>query len=155
MSLSVQISKHVHDVHFGGNWTVSSVFETLKDVTWQQAVTKVESFNTIAVLTFHISYFVKAAVCVLEGKELTANDKYSFDHPPINNQKDWENMVNAYKADVERLVELIKKCDDKLFFEDFANAKYGNYFRNLMGIVEHTHYHLGQIALIKKIVPAN
>jgi hypothetical protein len=32
------------------------------------------------------------------------------------------------------------------------NAKYGNYYRNLHGIIEHTHYHLGQIVLIKKLL---
>ena len=30
--------------------------------------------------------------------------------------------------------------------------KYGNYFRNLTGIIEHLHYHLGQIVLIKKLI---
>ncbi|HAI83731.1 MAG TPA: DUF1572 domain-containing protein, partial [Chitinophagaceae bacterium] len=28
----------------------------------------------------------------------------------------------------------------------------GTYYRNILGLIEHTHYHLGQIALIKKII---
>jgi hypothetical protein len=28
--------------------------------------------------------------------------------------------------------------------------KYGNYYRNIHGIIEHIHYHLGQIVLIEK-----
>jgi len=32
------------------------------------------------------------------------------------------------------------------------NGKYGNYFRNIVGVIEHIHYHLGQIVLIKKIL---
>jgi len=30
--------------------------------------------------------------------------------------------------------------------------KYGNYYRNFHGIIEHCHYHLGQIVLIKKML---
>jgi hypothetical protein len=36
--------------------------------------------------------------------------------------------------------------------ETFSDEKYGNYYRNIHGIIEHTHYHLGQIVLIKKIL---
>jgi hypothetical protein len=36
--------------------------------------------------------------------------------------------------------------------EVFDDKKYGNYYRNITGIIEHNHYHLGQIVLIKKII---
>ena len=35
--------------------------------------------------------------------------------------------------------------------KEFFHEKYGNYYRNLHGVIEHAHYHLGQIALIKKM----
>ena len=41
---------------------------------------------------------------------------------------------------------------DEQLWKEFAEKKYGNYYRNLQGIIEHFHYHLGQIAFIKKIV---
>jgi hypothetical protein len=34
----------------------------------------------------------------------------------------------------------------------FALEKYGTYQRNFHGLIEHTHYHLGQIAILKKLV---
>jgi len=36
--------------------------------------------------------------------------------------------------------------------ETFLDEKYGNYYRNIHGIIEHTHYHLAQIVLIKKLL---
>ena len=33
--------------------------------------------------------------------------------------------------------------------------KYGTYYRNFHGLIEHAHYHLGQIVLIKKLVAAS
>jgi uncharacterized damage-inducible protein DinB len=154
MSITKQIAKHFRDVHFGGNWTWSNMKDNLAGVTWQEATTKVYSFNTIATLVFHINYFVEAAMKVLEGKPLDSKDEYSFNHPPINSQADWENMLNKTWVDAEKFTKLVEQLPDSKLLEIFEQEKYGTYYRNLNGIIEHTHYHLGQIALIKKIIAA-
>ena len=61
-------------------------------------------------------------------------------------------MVAAIWPEVETFCQRIEQLPDNLIFEDFTDGKYGIYFRNLIGIVEHTHYHAGQIALIRKIL---
>lgn len=152
MSLSQNLAKHLRDVHFGGNWTVSSLKDHLSDVTWQQATTQVESFNTIAVLVYHTNYFIDAVLKVLRGGPLDSNDKYSFDHPPIQSQEDWEAMLNKTWTDAEEFADLIEQLPEETMWEDFVDGKYGNYYRNIAGIIEHTHYHLGQIVLIKKML---
>ncbi len=154
MPVSSLIAKHLRDVHFGKNWTWATLKEHLSDVTWQQATTRVYSFNTIAVLTFHIHYFIGLLIKVLEGGPLDGHDKYSFDCPPITSQEDWNKMLEKIWADAERLAALIDNLPDDKLEETFVEEKYGNYFRNLVGVIEHTHYHLGQIVLIKKIVLA-
>ena len=152
MNLSAQIAKHFRDVHFGGNWTSVNLKETLNDVTWQQATTKISSFNTIAILVFHINYYVSAVTKVLEGEPLTAHDKYSFDLQPIQNQEEWERLLNNTWSDAENFARLIEQLPENKLGETFSDEKYGNYYRNIHGIIEHTHYHLGQIVLIKKIL---
>ncbi|MFX3626028.1 MAG: DUF1572 domain-containing protein [bacterium] len=152
MNTSKQLAKHLHDVYFGGNWTVSNLKGVLEDVTWQQATTKVQSLNTIATLVFHINYFVDVATRVLEEGILEGNDKLSFNHPPINSQDDWEVFKQQVFTTAEKFSRLITELPSDKLFEDFTNEKYGSYFRNILGIIEHTHYHLGQIALIKKII---
>jgi len=154
MNLAAQIAKHFNDVHFGGNWTVSNMKDNLADVTWQQATTQVHTFNTIATLVYHIGYFVSAATEVLQGKELNAKDEFSFSHPPINSKQDWENLVKKSFADAEHFSKLIENLPEDIFEKDFADKKYGSYYRNLLGIIEHTHCHLGQIAILKKMVHA-
>ncbi len=155
MTLATQIAKHMRDVHFGGNWTVSNLKDQLKDVTWQQATTQVYDFNTIAILAFHVNYFVDVAMKVLQGGPLVGNDKFSFTHPPIESEEDWQKMQDKIWADAETFVALIEQLPDSKFAEDFSDNKYGTYYRNIAGIIEHMHYHLGQIALIKKIVQGN
>jgi uncharacterized damage-inducible protein DinB len=152
MSLPGHIAKHLRDVHFGGNWTVSNLREHLSDVTWQQAITKVDSFNTIATLTFHINYFIEAALKVLRGKPLDSKDIYSFDHPPINSHEDWQKMLDKTWKDAEDFAALIEQLPESKLWEDFDDKKYGTYYRNFLGIIEHTHYHLGQIVLLKKML---
>ncbi|MES2678572.1 MAG: DinB family protein [Bacteroidota bacterium] len=155
MALNKQLAKHFREVHFGGNWTCSNLRENLSDVTWQEATTKVYDFNTIATLVFHVNYFVEAALKVLQGEPLNAHDKYSFNHPPINSQKDWEQFLSKVWADAEAFARLVEEITENRFWEDFTDKKYGNYYRNISGIIEHMHYHLGQIALIKKIIRQN
>ncbi len=152
MNLTTQIAKHIREIHFGGNWTDANLKEKLADVTWQQAITKVYGFNTIAALVFHVNYFVSAVLKVLQGELLDAHDRYSFDHPPINSQKDWENFLNKVWADAEEMASLVEQLPDSKLLENFTDEKYGNYYRNLHGIIEHAHYHLGQLVLIKKII---
>jgi uncharacterized damage-inducible protein DinB len=147
-----QIAKHFRDVHFGGNWTSVNLKDTLEGITWEQAITKVHNLNTIATLVFHINYYVSAVLKVLQGEALQASDKYSFDHPPINSADDWQKLVTKALAEAELFAVQIEQLDETKLWEDFTDPKYGNYYRNLSGIIEHTHYHLGQITLVKKIL---
>jgi len=151
MNLSGQIAKHVREVYFGGNWTSVNLKDSLAGLTWQQATTQVNSFNTIAALVYHINYFVSAVLMVLQGNPLDAHDKYSFDSPPILSQQDWENLLNKTFTNAEKFASLVGQLPESKLWEIFTDEKYGNYYSNLHGIIEHTHYHLGQIVLIKKV----
>jgi hypothetical protein len=147
-----QIAKHFRDVYFGGNWTTVNLKDTIADVTWQQATTKVYNLNSIATLVFHINYYVNPVLRVLQGELLNASDKFSFDLPAITSDDDWQKLVTKALTEAELFAEQIEKVDEAKLFEDFADPRYGNYYRNLLGIIEHTYYHLGQISLIKKIL---
>jgi hypothetical protein len=152
MKSSQQLAKHLRDVHFGGNWTVSNLKNQVSDISWKEATCKIDSLNTIATLVFHCNYFIEVALRVLEGKALIGNDKLSFDHPAIKGKEDWENLLNKNWKNAEKFALLIETLPEERLFQDFTDPKYGNYYRNILGIIEHTHYHLGQIALLKKMV---
>ena len=152
MNTSQTIAKHFRGVHFGGNWTEVNLKDSLADVNWEQATTKVQSFNTIATLVFHINYFIDGVIPVLEGGPIEIKDKFSFNLPPINSQSDWEKLVSKTLNDGERFAQLLEKIPEEKLWEDFIEEKYGSYYSNLTGIIEHTHYHLGQITLIKKLL---
>ena len=153
MHLPQQIASHLRAVHFGGNWTAVNLKDTLSGVTWQQATTKVHDLNTIAALVYHMHYYVALVLQVLRGGPLDGKDKYSWITPAINSQEDWDQLLNKTWADAETFAKEIEQLPESKPGEEFIDNKYGNYYRNLAGIVEHCHYHLGQITLIKKLLP--
>lgn len=152
MNITAQIAKQFREVYFGGNWTSVNLKDSLTDISWQQATSQVYSFNTIAALVYHINYYVSAVLKVLHGEPLNASDKFSFDLPPVLCDRDWENLMNKTWTDAENFASLVEKLPENTLWEDFSENKYGNYYRNIHGVIEHIHYHLGQIVLIKKML---
>jgi len=152
LDLNKQLAKHLREVFFGGNWTGVDLKKTISDINWQTAIKKTDQLNTIAVLTFHIGYYIKAVLKVFQGGPLDAHDKYSFDLPEITNEEEWKKLLETLFTEAEELAKEIEKLNDEELTSDLADPKYGSKYRNIMGLIEHTHYHLGQIALLKKMV---
>ena len=152
MNITAQIAKHFREIYFGDNWTASNLKDNLKDITWEQSTMQVYSLNSIATLVYHMNYYVIAVIAVLQGHQLDAHDKYSFNAPPIKGEDDWIKLLDKTFADAETCASLIEQLPDGALDQTFSNEKYGNYYRNLSGVIENNHYHLGQIALLKKII---
>ncbi|WP_411811546.1 DUF1572 domain-containing protein [Chryseobacterium scophthalmum] len=153
MSTTSQLSKRFREVLLDGKWIANTNFkEQLSDVTWEQATTKIDSLNTIAMLTFHIDYYIAGLVNVFEGGDLEIKDKFSFDLPPIESQEQWEAWLNKLWNDSEKFAILLEQMPDSKLDEVFVDEKYGTYLRNIDGMIEHAYYHLGQITLIKKLI---
>jgi hypothetical protein len=93
--------------------------------------------------------------CTIITEPLNAKDEYSFSHTPINSEEDWQALLNKTFTEAENFASFVEKLPELKLFEDFTDEKYGNYYRNIHGIIEHTHYHLGQIVLIKKLLIQN
>jgi len=150
MNLSKELANHFRQVHFGGNWTWVNVKDTLADIKWEQAITRINELNTIAALVFHINYFTEAVFKVLQGEALNAHDKYSFAVPVICTQQEWDELVSKTLKNAEDFANELENFPDEKLWQTFVEEKYGTYYRNFMGLIEHCHYHLGQIAIIKK-----
>lgn len=151
MSTTSQLAKRFREVLLDGKWIANTNFkEQLSDVTWEQATTKIDSLNTIAMLTFHVDYYIAGLVNVFEGGDLEIKDKFSFDLPPIESQEQWESLLNKLWQDSEKFANLLEQMPDSKLDEVFVDEKYGTYLRNIDGMIEHAY--LGQITLIKKMI---
>ena len=152
MSLSKQIAKHVRDIYFGNNWSATNYKKALAAVDWKMATTKINSYNTIAMLVFHTNYYIAGIMEVLKGGALEIRDKYSYNLPPIESEEDWQALKRKTFDEAEEFAQLIENMPEEKFWDIFVKEDYGNYYRNLHGVIEHLYYHFGQIVLLKKSV---
>lgn len=153
MDIPTQIGAQFRELYLNGHWVATNLMEQLSSVSWPQATTRIGDHNPIALLAFHINYYVVGQIQVLEGGPLEIRDKYSFDMPPIRSAEDWDQLREQIRKDGQRYAELVEKFPAERLDEPFHDPKYGNYYRNLMVVIEHSYYHLGQIALLKKLIP--
>jgi len=146
------LAKHLRAVYFGGNWTSVNLQDTLADVTWQEATRQIDDTNTIATLVYHMHYYIREVTKVLEGGPLEAKDKYSFATPDFASADEWQNFCDSLWPEAEAFAKGIEQLSEATLQQDFTDPKYGHYFSNLTGIIEHLHYHLGQIVILKKML---
>jgi|SRR5690554_2717832 len=147
------LANRLREVLLNGKWIANTnLKEQITTIDWRQAIQKIENLNTIALLTFHINYYLKGVLNVFEGGNLEIKDKYSFDMPEIESETDWNNLVNEFVSNAENFINHVEKMDDKLLSEPFVKEEYGSYLRNIEAQIEHSYYHLGQVSLIKKLV---
>jgi uncharacterized damage-inducible protein DinB len=155
MNIPQQIAKQLRDVFFGKNWTCSTIKEHAENVTIEQATKQLYGLNSIFTLLHHLAYYLPAQINVLEGKPLVASDAEGFILPAIENETAWQNFKENIFTNAEKLATLIEAMPEEKLQANFADEKYGNYYKNLTGMIEHTHYHLGQIVILKKIILQN
>ncbi len=152
MKIAKQLAKNLRTLYFGKNWTGVDYQSVLAEVTWEEASKVVGDCNSILTLVHHTLYYMKVQMPVLDGEPLIASDEKSFKHAVLESEADWValkkdmfSLVQSYAAKVENL-------PSHILDKPFTDEKYGSYYRNIQGVIEHSHYHLGQIVLIKKII---
>ncbi|NRB51668.1 MAG: DUF1572 domain-containing protein [Saprospiraceae bacterium] len=152
MTFSEQLADAIRRLHFGKSWVATDLKKQLADVTWEEALTKVASLNTIMALTYHMHYYFAGVLAVMRGGDLTIRDKFSFDHPTINSQEDWEKFLDLVWETAESFAKETEQMGQDKLESLMTEEKYGSWFRNVLVILEHAQYHLGQIVLLKKLI---
>lgn len=151
MLLSKELARHIREIHFGTNWTWANMQEHLKDVDYKAATTAVKDCNTIALLVFHMNYYLNAVSNRVAGNPLTGKHEDSFKVPAIETEDAWQAMLSKTWQDAESFAALVENLSEAQLWENI-NERYGTVYRNIQGVIEHNHYHLGQIVVLKKLI---
>lgn len=153
MERNKELANRLNEVLLNGRWIANTNFKMeIESLTWLQATKKIGNLNSIAALTFHVNYFLGGIVNVFKGGALEIRDKYSFELPPIESASDWNKLIKDFLVNSEKFIEEVAKLPDSKLDKPFVDEKYGSYLRNIEGVIEHAYYHLGQIALLKKLI---
>ena len=156
MNNSHQLAERLKEVILDGAWIANTNFkDQLEHLDFKTATTKVQSLNSISMLAQHVHYYIKGINQVFKEGKLTIKDKYSFEFPAIESQAAWQNFLTNFWIDTESLINIIAQLPENKLDTVFVDQKYGSYKRNIEGLIEHSYYHLGQIALIKKMLVEN
>ncbi|MFA7688405.1 MAG: DUF1572 family protein [Moheibacter sp.] len=151
--MNKNLANRLREVLLNGKWIANTNFkEQITSISWEQAVEKVANLNTIALLTFHLNYYLKGVLNVFQGGNLEIQDKFSFDMQEISSETDWHSLVNEFVSNAEKFINHVENMDDNLLIQPFVKEEYGSYLRNIEAQIEHSYYHLGQVVLIKKMI---
>lgn len=156
MNRGKYLANRLREVYLNGTWIANTNYlHQLQQVDWQMALKKIGEHNTIAVLTFHIQYYIDGILEVLNGGPLSIRDVYSFNMPELNSESEWQERIEIFAGKVELLAGRIEVMTDKELESPFVMENYGIWYRNIDGLIEHGYYHLGQISLIRKLISSD
>ena len=152
MKITDEIAGHITDCFDGENWTGVNISDTLKNINWQEAQQRTAgSTNTIASLLNHLHYWNGIILHRSKGENPTVPDSNGFDVDELKNENDWNDLKEKARKSFIQLADAVKNFPEEKLKDTYAEGK-SSYYKNFQGIVEHAHYHLGQIVILKKLI---
>lgn len=152
MNIPEAIARHVLDAHEGNNWTEVDLVHTLQDITLAEAVARtLASPNTIAGLVRHLTFWNRVMARRAHGLPTEVGPANGFDGPELRTEADWAELQADNLRSAHELAAAIRSFDASRL-EAAILPDYGSAYKNLQGTVEHIHYHLGQVVLLKNLV---
>ena len=134
----------------GDAWPGPSVLEILENVTASQAATRpIAGAHSIWELVLHIEAWSDACRRRLAGDRAELADEENF--PPIDDTSDeaWQHTQTSLRESQQRLNEAIAAVDETRLDQPILEGMPSVYI-TLHGAVQHSLYHAGQIAILKK-----
>ena len=155
MKITSLIAQHIKEVYEGNNWTDVNIISTIKNISWQQAQQKTTaSPNTIASLLHHLYYWNGIMMQRLKGSNPSVPDINGYNVNPFTSENDWQKLKEKTHESFIQLASMIQHFPEEKLEETYAEGK-SSYYKNFQGIVEHAHYHLGQMVILKNIVQSS
>lgn len=133
-------------------WYGSSIMEILKTVNPQTVNQRLADTHSVAELVEHmISWRTFATRRLLGDAAFQVSDAINF---PIS--QNWEDTIKRLQQSQEDLVNAVKQFPEERLSELVPSNQFRYTFYTLLhGIIQHDVYHLGQIALLKKVIESN
>lgn len=152
MKITELIAQHLIQVHEGGNWTEIDITSTLKDVSLDEAVLRtIASPNTIAALLHHITFWNLEVMRRAKGIKTQVDESNGFNYPALNTEADWLQLKEDNIQSAHQLAAAIRQFDEATLFKPME-VHTSSAYKNFQGLVEHAHYHLGQMVILKKLI---
>lgn len=142
----------LQDVLSGEPWYGKSFSALTHEISGEKIYRKPnESSHSMADLLYHMITWARFTQYRLEKKQQDMKEVEAMDWREINPaEHTWEKGTAQFTESINAIVALLKNADEKLLDEKVDYRQYD--FRCLLnGIIQHTIYHVGQIAYVNKL----
>jgi hypothetical protein len=155
-SESLRIADQLRRAFTSDPWHGSPLLDLLAGITAEKARARpLRSVHSIWELVVHIDVYLQVALDATRGipaPKLYGSEK---DWPPLHDDSAaaWAAAEDRMFENAEKLAQTIEKLDDANLQATVPGRPYGFYYL-FHGIVQHSLYHAGQIAMLKKVLSA-
>ncbi len=150
MKETERIADQLKRAFYGEAWSGPSVKEVLAGVTPAMAAKKpIGNAHSIWELVHHIAAWIEIVRGRVQGETVTVTEAVNF--PPVREITDaaWQESLNAMYSAEERFRNTILQIPESSL--DQPTLPHGDsVYLLLHGAIQHSLYHAGQIALLKK-----
>lgn len=145
------LAKRIEEVYLNGTWIAhTNLADALEKISYEQAL-QPKPKNSIAALVYHLNYYLEGFLDVLNGHELAMKDALSFNLVSPKSHNEWRTQVKKLLANARLFTDKVAAMSDEQLYAPFVKEEYGNWYRNIEGVIEHSYYHLGQMVLMSKM----
>lgn len=153
---ALRIADQLTRAFSGDAWHGPPLSDLLTGVSAAQASNRaLVSAHSIWELVIHIDMYTGAAIGAVQGIAMPRWYETGQDWPPLVDLSDnaWKEAKDRLFQHAEQLASEIRGLQDSRLLETVPGREY-NFYHLFHGIVQHSLYHGGQIAILKKVSTA-
>jgi uncharacterized damage-inducible protein DinB len=153
-SETTRIADQLRRAFRGEAWHGPSLLDLLAEVSpWQARARPMRSVHCIWELVLHIDAYVRAGFEAAQGTPMPKIYGTEKDWPTLRDDsaEGWFDAQDKLFEDAEKLAHAIERFDEAKLTDTVPGRSYDFYYL-FHGIVQHSLYHGGQIAILKKAV---
>ena len=144
-----RITDQLNRAFVGEAWHGPAVIEILEGVTAQQAAAHPVAGHSIWELALHLAAWTRAVLRRLHGDPAQLTDAENFPAVTDSSEQAWEEVRESIKQAHVELRGAILPLDDSRLDQPIIEGMSSIYV-TLHGVIQHSLYHAGQIAILKK-----
>ncbi len=155
-SESLRIADQLRRAFTRDAWHGSPVIDLLGGISPDQAQARpLPSVHNIQELVVHIDFWVNAALEATRGVKMPPIAGKTADWPSVSDPsaEGWFTCQDRLFHHVEELARAVERLDDAKLPQTVPGREY-DFYRLFHGVVQHSLYHAGQIAMLKKAISA-
>jgi uncharacterized damage-inducible protein DinB len=151
-SETTRIADQLRRAFRGEAWHGPSLLDLLAEITPEQArASPLRSVHSIWELVLHIDIYLQVGFDATRGTPMPKLFGTERDWPALKDDSAvaWFDAQDKLFEDAEKLAHAIEKFEDAKLFDIVPGRPY-DFYHLFHGIVQHSLYHGGQIAILKK-----